>query len=58
MASFIIGNKNVTKALLAQLAKTAIDVALPLALDANNSLVINQGMAPGPIAKNTMKLFD
>ena len=53
IASLIIGNKKVTRVLLPQLTNTAIDVALPRAFEANNSLVISHGIAPGPIEKNT-----
>lgn len=53
LAVFMTGNKYVTRVLLAQLPEIAIAIALLLALDAKNSLVINHGMGPGPIAKNT-----
>lgn len=40
-----------------QLTNTAMLVALPLESDSNNSLVINHGIAPGPIEKNTMYMI-
>lgn len=48
------GYVSTTMVLHVQLTKQAIEVALPLALESNSSLVINHGIAPGPMAKNTI----
>lgn len=50
----INGKETVTMNAENQLTNTATLFALALASDLNNSDVIIQGIAPGPIEKNTM----